>query len=317
MPDTPPLRPAPPRTPAEESDEARPLLGRLDDAVVPRLQRAVRAPGTGLRSLDRGIGDGQFALFMTRHRAFASLVIAGLLFGATAVHAQRFPELQEQQRLAANQTPTSGGSEADDPTLPSRPVTAVGPLDGAQVAPYLAERQVIVDALAPDDEVVAVVSFGDYLDPNEVALLLPDGLVVHEAQFQLPERDPVPGTVEVADGDLAGAVGRHIDLLIAQLRSEEGEVQSLLDSGVESEDFRADYEARVDELRTTRNLLASGGEILFAVVVSGTAADLRELADEEAVRFVDATTGTVDVDTATFYGILPTDRERFSYGRPV
>ena len=101
------------------------------------------------------------------------------------------------------------------------------------------------------------------------------------------------------------------------MRDEEGEVQSLLDSGVESEDFRADYEARRDELRSTRNLLAAGGEIVFAVVVSGTADDLRDLAEADQVRLVDAVTGVVDVETAAFYGILPTDRERFTYGRPV
>ena len=309
MPETP--------TPPGSTDESRPLLGRLDDAVVPGLQRAVRAPGTSLRSLDRGIKDGQFALFMTRHRAFASLVVAGLLFGATAVHAQRYPELQEQQRLTASPVSSPDGMDAEDPTLPDQRITAVGPLNGAQVAPYLDERERSVDAVAPEDDVVAVVSFADYVSADEAAGLLPPGVVVHEAQYVLPERDPVPATIEVADGDLAATVGSHIDVLIEQMRDEEGEVQSLLDSGVESEDFRADYEARRDELRSTRNLLAAGGEIVFAVVVSGTADDLRDLAEADQVRLVDAVTGVVDVETAAFYGILPTDRERFTYGRPV
>lgn len=296
-------------------------LRRLDDALVPRLQRGARPvgsllglPGRLLRRLDDGFAGGRPARAVRRHRGLVAFLVVALAFAATTVHFQRYPVLQERARQAAEDqgVPADGeegvpGGDGDAPT------GAVGPLVGAQVEPYLASRTEVL-AAAGEEEQVAVVSFATFLEPAEADELL-DGLEVHLVQYRLPERTPRPAEVEV-EGDVDGALQSRVDELVTELRAEEEEVASTLESGVEDEDFRADYEARLDELRGLRNTLTSDPAIAFAVVVTGPVDELRSLADDERVRVVDLAPAETAVDGTAFYGVLPTDRDRFSFGRP-
>ena len=177
----------------------------------------------------------------------------------------------------------------------------------------LARRQALADAPADQDR-VAVVSFATFLEPAEAAALL-DGLEVALVQYRLPERTPRPAEIEVGGAGVAPALADEIDGVVATLRQEEDEVASTLESGVEDESFRADYEARLDELVALRNTLRSDPAIVFAAVVRGRAGALQELAGRDAVRLVDLAPPEVPVADTTFYGVLPSDQSQFSFGR--
>jgi hypothetical protein len=308
--------------PPEGRSRPESRLRRLDDALVPRLQRGARPvgsvlglPGRMLRRLDDRFAGGRPARAVRRHRGVVAFVVVAVAFAATAVHFQRYPVLQERARQAAENQGVPGG---DDGGVPGggnddAPAASVGPLVGAQVEPYLASRDDALEAATADEERVAVVSFASFLEPAE-AEDVADDLEVHLVQYRLPERTPRPAEVEVDDG-IAASLGERVAELVGELRAEGDEVASTLESGVEDEDFRADYEARLDELRGLRNTLTSDPAIAFAVVVTGPVDALRALADDERVRVVDLAPPDTPVDSTTFHGVLPTDRDRFTFGR--
>lgn len=298
-------------------DEARPpsRLRRLDDALVPALQRTATAPGRLLRGLDRWFLGGRPARAVTEHRGVAAFLVVGLMFGAVAVHAQRYPELQRAAREAAGPTTPSGDAGAGGDVAAAS--DAVGPLASSRVEPYLDARQDALATAAADAERPAVVSFTEFLDPGQADDLV-DGLDVVAVQYRLPERTPRPDELAVGDEGLVTTVQRHVADLVSELRAEEAEVASTLESGVEDDAFRADYEARLDELGALRNTLSSDPAIVFAVVVDGaTVGQLRDVAGRDGVRLVDLGPGDGEVADLTFHGVLPTDTDRFSYGRGV
>lgn len=316
-----------------DSDEPeRSALRRIDDSFVPRLRRAARPvasglalPARGLRELDDRLAGGRPAGAVRAHRGMAAFLTVVLAFGAVAVHAQRYPQLQEQARQAAAgaDAPTTGdgGQPLGDAIVPggSNDDTAsgaVGPLVGARVAPYLDERRAML-AAAEEHDRTAVVSFTTFLEPDEVVEVVEvaGATDVHLVQYRLPERTPRPAELEVTDGDLVGAVDGRIGQVVADLQVEEEEVASTLDSGVEDEAFRADYETRLDELKGLRNTLTSDPAIVFAVVVTAPVAALRDMADDANVRLVDLAPPDTEASATTFFGVLPSDQDRFGFGR--
>lgn len=301
-------------------------LQRIDDVLVPRLQRLARPfgralgwPGRALRGLDDQLAGGRPARAVRAHRGLATFLIVALAFGAAAVHAQRYPVLQERARqVAGDQDPAldpdarPGDVDTDTDGAPR----AVGPLTSARVEPYLAARAEAL-ASAPDAASrAAVVSFDAFLAPAEAAEVL-DGFTVHRVQYRLPERTPRPTEVEVGEPGLVPRLERELTQVLEQLRTEEEEVASTLESGVEDDSFRADYEARLDELTALHNILASDPAVVFAAVVEGPVQDLRGLADRDRVRLVDLAAQGVRVEGTSFFGLLPTDRDRITYGRSV
>jgi hypothetical protein len=303
----------------------RSRLQRLDDALVPRLQRILRPvgavlalPARGLRRLDERVASGRLARGVTEHRAMTAFMIVAVAFGATAVHAQRYPELRQAAQQAEQQQVLPGdGTESDDDVVAPPVAGVVGPVRAARVAPYLADRRAALAALPDGGTALAVVSFAEFAGPAEVLGWLPDDVTVVAAQYRLPERDPIPNEVPVSDGDLAGSIESAVGALVTELRDEEEQVASTLESGVSDEDFRRDYEARLDELRAVRNVLSADPRILFAVVVEGPVRSLKSLAAHDAVRLVDPAPPEVEIASTEFYGVLPTDEERFSFGRPI
>lgn len=306
----------------------RSTLRRIDDSLVPRLQRAARpvarvlgVPGRGLRALDARLVGGRPARAVREHRSLAAFLTVALAFGAVAVHAQRYPALQQEAREAAADAPAGGerGQPLGDVVVPGggndeEASGAVGPVVGTPVAPYLDDRRSAL-AAAEDQPRTAVVSFTGFLEPEEVVDVV-GSADVHLVQYRLPERTPRPAELEVPDGDVGAAVDGAITDLIADLRVEEDEVASTLESGVEDEAFRVDYEARLDELKGLRNTLASDPAIVFAVVVSAPVAELRAMAEDRAVRLVDLAPVDAEVTSTTFFGLLPNDQDRFGFGRP-
>ena len=298
-------------------------LRRLDDVLVPRLQRLARPvgralglPGRLLRGLDRRVAGGRPARAVQEHRGLVAFVVVVIAFGAAAVNFQRYPELREQARRATeNQgAPAAPGDEVPGGGNDTTSTGTVGPVLSGDVEPYLASRREALAAAADDAERVAVVSFGAFIEPAEAAELV-DGLTVQLVQYRLPERTPRPAEVEVAGGGVVEGVAAEIDRLVASLEEEEAEVASTLESGVEDPAFRADYEARLDELVALRNTLRSDPAIVFAVVVEGPVERLRELAAEDEVRLVDLAPPDASLEDTTFYGVLPTDQDRFTFGR--
>lgn len=311
----------------EPSDTDRSALRRIDDSLVPRLQRAARSvahalawPVRALRSVDDRTAGGRPARGVREHRGLAAFLVVALAFGAVAVHAQRYPVLQERARQAqGDDTPVDRGGRPGDDAVPgadedTATSSAVGPLDGARVDQYVTDRRAAITAAAADEVRTAVVSFTEFLEPGEAAAVIGD-VPVQLVQYRLPERTPRPAELDVDDGDVVAAVEATIDRLVADLRVEEDEVAATLDSGVEDDAVRADGEARLDELTGLRNTLASDPAIVFAVVVTAPVADLRDVGDHDAVRLVDLAPREVDPASTAFFGVLPTDRDRVSFGR--
>lgn len=313
--------------PLEKSRASTPhaRLRRLDDLLVPRLQRGARSlgrvlgwPHRLLRTVDGRFAGGRPARAAHEHRGLVAFVVVALMFAAVAVHAQRYPVLRERARQAGADEGAEPGTNDVVPGSGAdvEPVGTVGPLASARVEDYLDTHRQLLATAPADPARVAIVSFAAFLEPARAVALL-DGLEVHRVQYRLPERTPRPTEVEVAGGDVTARLDQEIVDLVEELRAEEAEVASTLESGVEDEAFRADYEARRDELMALRNTLTSDPAIVFAAVVTGAVEDLRRLADEDDVRLVDLAPAGTSVDRTTFFGILPTDQDRFSFGRGV
>lgn len=299
--------------------DGRSALRRLDDAVVPALQRGARAtasflasPLRGLRRWEARFAHGRPERFLWRNRQALVLVVALIAFAGSYVHLQRYPDLAagaDGPRPGAVPGPTAGPTGGD---LPGGSAV-VGPAEGAALADYVRERQ---DALAeaPDGERLAVVSFGEYVTPERAAELIPDGLEAVSVQLRIPDEQMEPFTIEVEDG-IASAADEAIAAERQRIADEEAEFEELLGSGtVEDEDFLEEFRQQLERLKAVRNLLDSGAGTVFAVVVEGSVGDLREVADDDGVRLVDLAPEEADPDSSTFYGLLPDDDERATYG---
>lgn len=298
-----------------------PLL-RVDERVVPTLQRAARALARGLGAplrwlarWEEGVADGRLVAVIERRSRVVVLLAVAIAFGGSAVHLQRYPELREAQRQAASPDPdpvaTLPGETATTPQ-----VVTVGPALGEDLEAYVAQRQAALAGLPDAQRALAVVSLTAYADAAAVAEWLGPDTVPLQAQYRIPADDAAPSSVEVLGGDLEGAVSRAVAAARAPIAEEEQAAKDLLASGtVEDEGFREDLELRVSELQAIRNLLDSGAPVLFAVVVEGPISSLRALAERDDVRLVDPAPPGAAQDTAIFYGLLPEDADEASYGR--
>jgi len=294
------------------SDDTR--LARIDAALVPRLQRLAGplrrvggAPAAVLTALDDRVAGGRPARTALRNRSLVAFVTVLVLFGAGLVQFERYPELRAQESRV-DPTPVADVTEPMDPDGG----TMFGPIIGARVDPYLDARQRELDA-ADDDQVrFAIISFDDFVTP-EAAEQFVASVDLLRVQYQLPEREPRPEET-LLTGGLSDELGQFLDDLIDTLREEEQQTASMIET-TEDPDFRADFEARVDELRGLRNTLAQDPRIVFALVVRGTVADLRQVGQDAGVRLVDLVPQDADIDALRLHGILPTDRDRFTHGR--
>lgn len=303
--------------PSEDQSTTSPddrRLARIDAAFVPRLQRLARplrrvtgAPVALLTALDDRVAGGRPARSAIRNRSLVAFVTVLVLFGAGLVQFERYPELRAQESQV-ERTPVADVTEPMDPDGG----TMFGPIIGASVDPYLDARQQELDAVEGHEVRFAVISFDDFVTP-ERAEELAGGRELMRVQYQLPEREPRPEET-LLTGDLADELGQFLADLVETLREEEQQTASMIDT-TEDPDFRADFEARVDELRGLRNTLTQDPRIVFALVVRGTGEDLRSVGQADGVRLVDLVPLDADIDVLRLHGILPTDRDRFTHGR--
>ncbi|MDX1657238.1 MAG: hypothetical protein R3343_00315 [Nitriliruptorales bacterium] len=304
-------------------------LWNMDSAVVPRLQRRARRVtgflGRPFRAVRRWEDRSWFRV-VARHRAVLAFLAVAIATAASAVHFDRYPDLLEAraearaaaERQAIRVPGSSSGGEGSE--LAGGGTYEIGPPVGGDVDAYIADRhQELADLAADDDRpLVAVVSFAGYLEPEAVLSILPEGTTVRLAQYRIPAESEPPLETEVVGGDLVASIDRIIETELGPIRAEASEVEKLIESGtVQDEEYQADYERRLSELKTVENVLETGAPVVFAVVVEGAAGPLRDLVDHEDVRLVDPAPGETDIDGSAFFGLRPDDTDEVTYGRDV
>jgi hypothetical protein len=320
--DVPPLMPK--DLPAQEQEGWVPLR-HLDDRLVPGMQRGSRrtakvlvAPAVGAHRVEQAWLGGRPYRFAWRRRALVRTVAVALALAGSIVHLQRYPDLvqtRESVRAAAQQQTISRPDLGARAQLPAGAALVGPPLEG-DPADYVQERSSLLDGLAPGQH-TAVISLSRYSSAAQVLAVLPADVLILRAQYRMPDVRATPLETEVVDSELARSVARVIDDEVALLSQEQSAQQALLDTGtIESEEFERDVRNRIDEIRTIRNVLASTGGIVFAVVVQLDAVLLRELARNGAVRLVDVLPEGADVSRSVLFGLKPDDVNRVTFGVP-
>ncbi|MDX1620592.1 MAG: hypothetical protein R3320_06360 [Nitriliruptorales bacterium] len=311
-------------------DRFRPLLDRLrqvDGSAVPALQRAargsIRVLGRPFRAVRRWEDRSWFGV-VARHRGVVAFVAVAIATAASAVHFDRYPDIlaaeAEARAAAERQTVRVPGTSAGDgqPSLAGGAVE-IGPPVGVDLERYITDcHEELAEFGDGEEAIVAVVSFDAYLEPGEVLERLPEDVTVRFAQYRIPAEGEPPLETEVVGGDLAASIDRAIGDALEPIRAEEAEVEKLIESGtVEDEEYLADYERRLSELRSVKNVLETGAPVVFAVVVEGPVGALQQLVDAERVRLVDPAPGETDLDSSAFFGVRPDDTDRATYGRDL
>lgn len=310
-------------------------LRRLDERIVPALRRAaqgvagfVAAPLRVTARAEDRLAGGRVADFGVRNRTTITFVTVLIAFAGAFVHFDRYPELREQARAeaaaAARQTVREPGATG---TLAGG-AEVVGPTRDVSVARYLDGWRDALEEVPSGETRAAVVSFTDFVTPEQVVGVLPQGVTPVVVQYRLLIDGAAPGSggttnvtdgapvleAEVIGGDVVASVGTVVDDLLADIVAEEAELTSMLET-TDEEAFRADFENRLAELAALRSTLASGGRIVFAVVVTGDGEALRLLADDDLVRVVDAAPAEAEATGTDFYGLLPTDERVVTFGQ--
>lgn len=148
----------------------------------------------------------------------------------------------------------------------------VGPSFGAEVPGYVEERHERLDEMEGD--VRAVVSFTAYASDEDARSTVGGDvegwLVAAPGGEPRVTADPSAWRVESADA----------------AREEAAELEALIPT-VEDDEFAAQYRADVDRALELAEALDAGDPIVFGVVITGDAAELRRLRRAPEVRLVD------------------------------
>jgi hypothetical protein len=285
-------------------DEHASLLVRIDRKVVPALERGRRGLARLLTApfrLPSRLED-RFAPRLV-HNAIdraSLLVLLAVAIGTAGagLHMQRALEVQR----------------GADPSGPVDVAAVVGPEQGERVRPYARERRDALGVADPSQTRLAVVSFGGYRGPEQVAGVIPG--TIHELQVKLPDALAIPQRAEVSGGDTSAAAAPVIERELGPIEDELTDAQALLDSETLTDDrFEQDLRDRVAELTALRDELTSDDpRVVFAVVVEAEVAELQTLAARRGVRLVDLAPAEAAVDASLFYGLLPDDRRRVTAG---
>jgi hypothetical protein len=248
------------------------------------------------------------------HVGLIALAAVAVAFLGSVVHLQRFDEVR-QTRSAAPGTATEDADGVEGAGGARNEVPGeVGPRIGHELQPYLAVRAAALDDHDDAETIRAVVSFSRYLTVDEVDV--PDDLVVEAVQLRVPIVDVAPAQQRVEDGDLAAAVASAVAREREALEEEERDLRTTLGSDVGDLAFEADFERRLEELADLDEL-DEGGAVVFALVVTATAAELRAFAEHPDVRLVDPGGRQEATARTRFYGLLPDDTVRASHGRSL
>lgn len=279
----------------------------------------MQTPALAAHRLEQEVASGRLYAFAWHRRAALRMVIVALALVGSSLHLQRYPTLlqaREAARAAATESTISRPDLDASLDLPSG-AFVVGPTIGGSPSLYIEARATALANLASGRH-VAVVSLTSVSGVEGILAMLPDDAAILRAQYQMPDARSTPLEAQVIAGDLVTSMTRIIDAELAMLVEEHRSLQELLESGtMESEEFERDARGRLAEIVTVRNVLASDGRIVFAVVIEADAADLRELASHQQVRLVDVLPADADPETSILFGLKPDDVDRVTFGVPA
>lgn len=196
------------------------------------------------------------------------------------------------------------GEDADpseDPVLGAEPVVAGGPAAGEAVAGYLAERQAALEGA--EGTRVAVVSLTSYRPDTAVDDVLGavGGLEVlaRLAAVRGGEPSVVTGPISSWLVETRGAI-----------QAERDEIAALLPTIEDPADpFIATYTEDLARLDAQLATLDPAGDLVFGVVVRGSADALRRLAGRPEVRLVDVAEGADADDLTAYRGLRPEETD--------
>lgn len=191
-------------------------------------------------------------------------------------------------------------------TSPAAPVTvddAIGPGSGAEVGPYLdARKQALAAATG---ERMAVVSFDAYASEADAR-----GKVASTPVEALLAAAPGAHPSVVTNGLEAWANSqRKID------ESERNEIRKLLPTVEESDPFKSFYESELVRLDAAIASVSPSSDVVFGLVVRGSAEALKALAATPGVRLVDVANGAKVKPDAVYRGLRP--EETVKVGQPA
>ena len=185
-------------------------------------------------------------------------------------------------------TPTGGVGAAGEQA------NAIGPLDRADLAAYIAERSAVLDGLAGNR--AAVVSFTRYLREDEVRALV-------EAEVLLvagPGGDP---------STLSGSLETWAEQQRKQANEEVANLEALLET-TDQADFADTYREDIDRYRHLAGALDPKGALVYAAVVIASADELRALAGSDPVRLVDVGPSEQPPPEGAVRGLRPEETAR-------
>lgn len=287
-------------------------LRRLDAGLLPRLRRlllpVVRVVTTPVRVLTRWESaparPGLVRTVVARP-GMVALAAALVVFVASATHLARF---ETAMGSGAGEDQVVQGDAPDD-------LSAVGPRVGGDLEVYVEDRREVLAEFDDEQEVRAVVSFTSYLGAD--GLELPAELTLERLLVRLPVVDEDPREIEVEGRDPAQLLGTVAAQERDRLSEEEEELASLLESDIEDEEFVREFERRLEELEEVRGRLADDPALLYAVVVVGSVEVLGQVQASGGVRLVDPGGDPDETRRTQFFGLLPEDEDRASYGRSL
>lgn len=174
-------------------------------------------------------------------------------------------------------------------------INAIGPLSGRDLAKYQTDRRRALRAATGPR--AAVVSFGSYLKEPDARRLL-EGLQVRALLVAAPG-----GTPAVVPGDLAA----WADKAKRDAAAERAELERLIPTfdPAEDKDFIEDAKAQIARLQRLEAAAAADGDVVFGVLVTAPADDLRRMAQTTNVRFVDVGTSAAAPALSRVRGIRP------------
>jgi hypothetical protein len=258
------------------------FLGRIDSRVVPRLARGLHRVSAATQ---------RYRLRLRPLTVVATVLL--LAVAATGVW-----------RLVRPEPNTSTG------TSPVR----VGVRDGDSVPRYLEASRAKLSALAaarPDDPVYALVTFGRYLNPDQVRAVATAAPGITPLRGYA--RVPIPGRqterVVLAAARLPGDLIADMAAVAARKDGDAATYERMAtdEAGVQ---LRAIYDSNARVSRAEAEGYRTGCACVFALLVRATPGALTALAEQPDVRAVDPADNVSAPDDAVFEAPLPEQTDR-------
>jgi hypothetical protein len=210
----------------------------------------------------------------------AVVIVVVLGIALAAVVADRRVNDKEKAQLLGQEE--SGGT-----------VASVGPLDGTEIATYIAGRQTVLQNATGDR--AAVVSTDHYLTEAEARSIA--GRLEVIALLAAP-----PGAApSVVTGDMSAWAQQQKDATT----HERDQTQELLKNGVDDAEYRSFYQSEVGRLNKVLAGIDPKGKVVFGMAVRGPASELQALAKRAGVRLVDVAPSAKLGAKTEYHGIRP------------